>query len=164
MGAGKTSVGRLLGKKLGWRFEDLDLLVERRERRSVEAIFRESGELAFRRAEHEALRELLADVVSGPMVVALGGGAFVQRENAALLEEAEFRSVFLDAHPEELFRRCQAQQIDRPLRVDQEQFRKLYESRRDAYSRASLRIDTSGKDLESIAAEIVTTLGVQRFQ
>jgi len=60
MGAGKTSVGRALGGRLGWRFQDLDERVQAREGRSVADIFRESGETEFRRAEHAALRELLA--------------------------------------------------------------------------------------------------------
>ena len=52
MGAGKTTVGRMLGAQLGWRFEDLDDRIERRERRTVTEIFRDSGESSFRRAEH----------------------------------------------------------------------------------------------------------------
>ena len=60
MGAGKSSVGRALSEQLGWMFEDLDERIERRERRKVAEIFRESGEAGFRKAEHAALRELLA--------------------------------------------------------------------------------------------------------
>ena len=61
MGAGKSSVGRALGEKLGWAFEDLDERIERRERRKVHEIFRHSGEDEFRRAEHVALKELLTN-------------------------------------------------------------------------------------------------------
>src|SRR2546423_14156771 len=76
MGAGKTSVGRALGDRLGWRFQDLDDRVRAREGRTVAEIFRESGETEFRRVEHAALRELLAETEVGtPMVLALGGGA-----------------------------------------------------------------------------------------
>jgi shikimate kinase len=161
MGAGKTSVGQVLGKKLGWRFEDLDELVQRREKRSIEAIFRESGERAFRAAEHAALRQVLLDVASRSQVVALGGGAFVHSANAKLLLEAGFPSVFLDAPVEELFNRCRAQEIARPLRRDADEFRNLYESRRPAYLEALLRIETQGKDLEEIATEIATHLGLE---
>jgi shikimate kinase len=160
MGAGKTSVGEVLGKKLGWRFEDLDELIERREKRSIEAIFRESGETAFRAAEHAALRQVLLDVASRSEVVALGGGAFVHSANARLLEESGFPSVFLDAPVEELFHRCQAQELARPLKGGQDEFRSLYESRRPAYLEALLRIDTQGKNLEEIATEIATNLGL----
>jgi shikimate kinase len=160
MGAGKTSVGTVLGKKLGWPFRDLDELVEHREKRTVEAIFSESGEFAFRSAEHAALRQVLLDIVSHSQVVAMGGGAFVQPANARLLQDGGFLSVFLDAPVDELFNRCQAQATPRPLRGDRDRFRNLYESRRAAYLEAGLRIDTQGKDVEAIAAEIAMNLGL----
>ena len=86
MGAGKSSVGQAMGKLLGWAFEDLDERIESREGRAVAEIFRDSGESAFRRAEHAALKELLKELRSGTeKVVALGGGAFVPERNAALI-------------------------------------------------------------------------------
>src|SRR6516225_5616417 len=69
MGAGKTSVGQALSAQLGWRFEDLDDRVEAREGRTVPEIFRDSGEAEFRRAEHAALRELLAESKNGPPLI-----------------------------------------------------------------------------------------------
>src|SRR5881227_2738475 len=83
MGAGKTSVGRALGERLNWIFEDLDDRIERRERRTIAQIFRESGESAFRRAEHSALQEVLEGIQNQARIVALGGGAYVQSNNAA---------------------------------------------------------------------------------
>ncbi len=62
MGAGKTSVGRNLGHRFGWPFDDLDERIEARETRSIEEIFRDSGEMLFRRAETAALRELLDEI------------------------------------------------------------------------------------------------------
>ena len=59
MGAGKTSVGRALSRRLGWRFEDLDDRIQAREGRSVSEIFQQSGEAGFRQAERAALAELL---------------------------------------------------------------------------------------------------------
>jgi len=162
MGAGKTSVGEALGRLLGWPFEDLDDRVQAREGRTIQQIFEESGEAAFRRAENTALRELLAEHGDVARVVALGGGAFVQPENAALLQRQGLPAVFLDAAPEELFERCrQDQQPERPLRRDLEQFRRLYDLRRPHYLKASLRVDTSGKDVESVAEEIVSRLGLR---
>lgn len=159
MGAGKTSVGNALARRLGWRFEDLDDRVQAREGRTIEQIFRESGEAAFRQAEHAGLRALLTELDASPRVVALGGGAFVQPEIAALLEQAQLPTVFLDAGVEELFARCRQQQVARPLRRDLEQFRELYQARRPHYLKARVRIDTSGKDIEAVAAEVVKALG-----
>jgi len=160
MGAGKSSVGLALSRKLGWAFEDLDDRIQAKERRSIEEIFEQSGEAAFRQAEHLALRSLIESLgASSPTVVAVGGGAFAQENNAALLEESGFSAIFLDAPVEELFRRCQEQKLDRPLRRNLEQFRWLYESRRSHYLKAALRIDTDGKDVEEVAAEAIQRLG-----
>ena len=161
MGAGKSSVGRMLGHRLGWPFEDLDERIQRREGRSIEQIFSESGEQFFRQAEHEALRELVGELGSAPRVVALGGGAFAQPENVRLLKESPFVTVFLDGGVEELFERCLKEKRDRPLRKDLGLFRKLYEERRAYYITASLRVDTGGKDVESVAAEVEKALGLR---
>jgi shikimate kinase len=162
MGAGKTSVGRALGRRLGWRFHDLDDRVRAREGRTVADIFRESGETEFRRVEHAALRELLAETEVGtPMVLALGGGAFVEANNASLLETTATPTVYLDATPDELWRRCAADSVERPLRRDESAFRQLYETRRPKYLRARLRIETGGQEIERIVSEIVSALGLE---
>jgi shikimate kinase len=158
MGAGKTCVGQALGRQLGWQFEDLDDRIQAREAQTIAQIFRSAGEAAFRIAEHEAIRELLSGLGTSPRVVALGGGAFAQPENAALLEAAGFPIVFLDAPVEELWRRCQQQAVERPLRRDEPQFRELYAARRPHYLRAGLRVETSGKPIETIAAEVASRL------
>lgn len=160
MGAGKTSVGEVLARQLDWPFEDLDDRLQRRERRTVEQIFRESGEAGFRQAETAALRELLEESVTSPRVVALGGGAFVQRENALLLRRANVTSVFLDGPVEELFRRCRKQHVERPLRGNLEQFQQLYQARRPFYMTAQVRIDTASKDVEAVANELRRRLGI----
>jgi len=160
MGAGKTSVGQALGSHLGWPFEDLDDRVQRREGRSIEQIFRESGEAAFRHAEHAALREILSELGTSCRIIALGGGAFVQANNADLLKKSRIPTVFLDGPVEELFERCQRQQLERPLRSDIDEFRRLYRARYPHYQAASLRIDTGGKGVESVAAEVVAALGL----
>jgi shikimate kinase len=160
MGAGKTSVGRALGRRLGWSFEDLDSRIESRERCSIEEIFRTRGERAFRCAENAALRELLAEGQSSPRIVALGGGAFAQRENAKLIEKAQAETVFLDAAIEELFRRCQQEKRERPLCRDAQQFRALYEQRRPYYLAATVHIETGARDIEMVAAEVACRLGI----
>jgi len=172
MGAGKSSVGRALSEQLGWAFEDVDERIEQRERRKVTEIFRESGESGFRLAEHAALKEMLSElqaevekIVAG-RIVALGGGAFVQKRNARLIEAGGVPTVFLDASVEELWRRCRQQAerqgVERPLLGDLESFRALYEARRFHYLKASFRQETSGKTVEGIAAEVVQTLGLHR--
>jgi shikimate kinase len=161
MGAGKTSVGRALSLRLGLPFEDLDDRIQHREGKTIEQIFREAGEAEFRKAETAALRELLEESCSPLRVVALGGGAFVQPANAALIEEAGIHSVFLDAPVEELLRRCEDEPKERPLRQDPKQFRELYEKRRQSYMKAVVRIETHGKDVDTVAAEVACSLGLE---
>jgi shikimate kinase len=164
MGAGKTSVGRALGSLLRWPFEDLDDRIVTREGRAIEQIFAESGEPEFRRAEHAALGELLAELGAAPRVVALGGGAFVQPENGVLIQQAGVPAVFLDGSADELYERCrQDQQPDRPLRRDLEQFRRLYAERRPDYLKATLLVETDGKSVETVAAEVALKLGLRGF-
>lgn len=160
MGAGKTSVGQLLSQRLGWPFDDLDDRIQEQEGRSIEEIFRDSGETEFRRAETAALERLIAESGSAPRIVALGGGATARAENARLLQGPRKAVVFLDAEVEELFRRCQQEKRARPLCRDLSQFRELYQRRRPFYMTAQHRIDTSGKDLEAIAAEVACSLGL----
>jgi shikimate kinase len=139
MGAGKTSVGRSLARRLGWDFEDLDDRIQARAGRSITAIFRDLGEAEFRRMENTALRELVAELVaSSPAQV-----------------------VFLDGPAEELFRRCEKEQRERPLLQDVKQFRELYEQRRSSYLKASRCIDTTGKEIDQIAAEVACSIGLE---
>jgi shikimate kinase len=82
MAAGKTTVARALAERLGWRAEDIDELIEARERRTVADIFARNGEPYFRGLEREILRLLL------PMrhvVVATGGGTFMDPDNRAAI-------------------------------------------------------------------------------
>jgi shikimate kinase len=161
MGAGKTSVGRSLGRRLGWSFEDLDDRLQARAGRSIAEIFRDLGEAEFRRLENTALRELLSELSTGSRVVALGGGAFAPPENAALLERAGVHVIFLDGSVEELFRRCQQEPRERPLLRNIKQFRELYDQRRPYYEKASHRIDTTGKEVDEVATEVACRLGLE---
>jgi shikimate kinase len=164
MGAGKSSVGRALGQRLNWLFEDLDDRIVQNERRSIATIFRESGEAAFRVAEHAALRQALAELAGGvSRIIALGGGAFAQKANLDLLRSAGMPTVFLSAPVEELWQRCARQAkngIERPLLQHIDQFRSLHTSRRKSYSKASLKIETAGRAVDAIAAEIVDKLAL----
>jgi shikimate kinase len=166
MGAGKTSVGRALAHRLGWEFEDLDDRIVAREGRTIPEIFRNDGESAFRRAEHESLRRLLEELAAGSgRIVALGGGAFAQARNAATLKRAGFPTVLLDAPAEDLWQRCHQQAastgVERPLLKSRDEFQRLYRARRRAYTKASFRIETSGRTAEQVAAEIARTLGLK---
>jgi shikimate kinase len=165
MGAGKSSVGQALGRHLNWVFEDLDDRIERAQGRTVAQIFRALGESEFRRAEQSALQDVLADLrASARRIIALGGGAFVQKANAASLKAAGVPTVFLDAPVKELWRRCQKQAsesgTERPLLGNETMFRALHKNRRLHYLKASLRVQTAGRSVAEIAKEIAESLGL----
>jgi shikimate kinase len=166
MGAGKSSVGRALGQRLNWLFEDLDDRIEQREQRTVPEIFRDSGEVVYRQVEHEILRQILRESVDGASkVVALGGGTFAQPQNHSMLQENSATTVFLDAPLPELWKRCAEQggDVKRPLQRSQNIFRELFAQRLPFYITASLKIDTGGKHVEAVANEIAEKLGLKRI-
>src|SRR5918996_1665486 len=97
MGAGKTTVARALGKRVGWRVEDVDDRIEARERRSVAAIFAQDGEPHFRAVERDVLLELLG---VREVVIATGGGTFAEADNrAAMLADAAGGLPDVALHP-----------------------------------------------------------------
>ena len=91
MGAGKSTLARALGKRLDWKVEDIDALIERAERRDIPTIFRDSGEPYFRARERELLIGLLPE---RGVVVASGGGTFADTPNRErMLGETSSKSL-----------------------------------------------------------------------
>jgi shikimate kinase len=159
MGSGKTTVGRLLAEQLGWRFVDLDEEVERREGRTVPAIFAESGEAHFRHLESSALVSLLGQ---RRVVIALGGGAPEELGNRLLLEQTpRTEVVYLAAPLETLLDRCNHQAADpgatfRPVLVEAHI---RFTRRRPLYERiAAHHIDTTMLSPEPAAQAILAVL------
>ena len=138
MGAGKTSVARALGRRMGWRFEDIDHQIEVREHQRVAEIFARQGESYFRSVERAVLQDLLSQRHA---IVATGGGTFVDPENrAAMLSDGAV--AWLDVPLERVIERVPADGR-RPLAADRVQMEQLYARRRAAYSQAHVRIDAS---------------------
>ena len=162
MGAGKTTLGRSLANLLRWSFFDLDYEIELTQKMLVREIFQLRGESGFREIETDALRTVLQQA-SGPTVIALGGGTFVQPANAALLRKRGAQTVFLENEIEELLQRCRdteqhSPQNPRPLAATPEAFRLLYAQRLPVYRTADLTVDATGKSVEELTQEIVATL------
>jgi shikimate kinase len=148
MGAGKSSAGALLAARLGWELIDTDALVERAEGRSIERIFRESGEGRFREREWDALR---AQDGARLKVVATGGGLFLAVRHRAFVRSHGL-SLWLDAPLEVIESRVVALG-GRPLwpASDPLERRALFERRRAAYALADARVDAAVDGAEFVA-------------
>jgi len=153
MGAGKSTVGRRLAKKLGWKFIDLDTEIERREGRSISEIFREKGEPYFRDLERSCLKDLST---SRKSVIALGGGAYMDPENRDVAEKTGL-TVWLKVSFSKLVHRVK---IDgtRPKFVDQAQAERLYQIREPLYALAKVHVSTDDGTPESAVDEIMGVL------
>jgi len=154
MAAGKTTVARALASRLGWRADDVDELIEARERRTVADIFAQRGEPYFRALERDILRLLLP---LRHLVVATGGGTFMDPDNRAAIN-MDGVSVWLDVPFEELLARIPADGR-RPLAADRTQLERLFAIRQAAYANARVRIDAGGARPDDVAERIMETLG-----
>jgi shikimate kinase len=150
MAAGKTSVARGLAERLAWRAEDIDELIEARERQTVAEIFARRGEAFFRAAERDILRLLL------PLrhaVVATGGGTFADPENRVAIN-LDGLSIWMDVPLEEVIARLPPDNR-RPLAADRAQLERLYATRAAAYQQAHLRVDAGSGRIEDLVERIL---------
>lgn len=145
MGAGKSTVARVLGSRIGWRVEDIDARIEARERRPIASIFSQSGEPYFRHAERQVLTELLPH---REIIVATGGGTFMEPDNRAVML-ADGTVVWLDVPFDRVLRRVPSDGR-RPLAADRAEMERLYQRRRLVYAEAHVQIDASGPVAEVV--------------
>jgi shikimate kinase len=152
MGAGKTTIGRLLADRLGLPFADSDLVIEQRTGRPVRDIFATDGEPAFRALEHE----VIADLLAGPeAVLALGGGAAEHPATQIALKRADV--VYLQVGYAQAMQRVAGDEY-RPL-LARPGLDDLYRRRLDVYgSVATLTIATDGRRPEAIAGDVIEHL------
>jgi len=160
-GCGKSSVGRLVARRLAWEFVDTDELIERKEGRTISAIFATDGEAGFREIERQAIEHAAR---GEHRVIAVGGGAVLLEANRRALRAAGL-CVWLTAPPPELLRRLQADPHTATRRPALSRLPELAEiektlaSRRPFYEAlADQVLDTAGRTIADVAQEVITFL------
>lgn len=156
MGAGKTTTGALLSKRLNRKLIDIDMIIEQREQKNIIDIFKYDGEEAFRKLEVQTIQEFstLSDLVISP-----GGGAIEKADNLSNLQKNGV-VIYLKADIEELFSRVK-KDYNRPLLQKKdplEALRKLVQKREKFYQLADMTVVTDGKNPEQVADEIIEAL------
>lgn len=150
MASGKSTVGRVLAARLRWRFEDVDHLIEVREKTTVAEVFSKQGEPYFRAAEREilALLQPLRHVV-----IATGGGTFADPDNRTAINR-DGASIWIDVPLTELVSRIP---LDgrRPLAADRAALERLFAARVDTYRLAHLRVNASRSSASIVAERIL---------
>ena len=153
MGVGKSTLGKVLSLKLNSKFIDVDKLIEKREKMSIQNIFKAKDEKYFREIEEKITLEVLE---AFPAVIALGGGAFI---NKNIRDKVLKRSIsfWLDSNINTLLKRM-SNKKKRPL-IDKEspkaELIKLYAKRKDAYKMADHKIDCSKYTKNEIIKQIL---------
>jgi shikimate kinase len=161
MGAGKTTVALAVAEKLGWRAVDLDSFIEREEGRSPKEIINQDGEAAFRAIESAQLARALA--LGDRQVIALGGGAWIQKRNRGLIRNHHAFTVWLDAPFEVCWIRIAVTGSERPLAPNKEAAKALYEERRQYYSLARFHLMAAGADDVERLAVIIAEAATKRL-
>ena len=150
MGSGKTTTGRLLARKLGWKFIDLDKEIEQGEKRQVAEIFREKGEPHFRSLEKHYLKQAS---YSNRAVIALGGGTYIDPQNRTLADLTGL-TVWLKVSFAILADRVKMDGT-RPKFDNREEAERLYQDREPHYALARVHVSTDEGTPETVADEII---------
>ena len=153
MASGKSTIARALAARLQWQADDIDDLIERRERRTIAEIFSKHGEAYFRSIEREILKLVLP---LRHVVVATGGGTFADPDNRAAIN-FDGVSVWIDLPLTDLIQRIP---LDgrRPLAANRAELERLFAARSDAYRLAHVRVNASRAPIAVVVDRILDAL------
>jgi len=161
MGSGKTTIGRNLARRTGYRFVDIDSVVEDRAGRSIAEVFEAEGEAAFRGSEAEVLAEFLGE---DRVVLSCGGGVVISEANRKRLKNAA-TVVYLKTEPSEILKRVGDTGDKRPLlRADDPltEIERLLAGREPFYTEvADVTVETTDKEIDAVVDEILNEFEVR---
>ncbi len=158
MGSGKTTVGPLVAARLGWRFVDVDDVIEAEAGTTIAELFTLHGEGAFRDREHSTVARLAAE---DALVLALGGGAIERTETRDLLLTAPGTMlVHLDVELATTLARCRGTEHARPVLADQANLAARYQRRQPLYRAAHVSISVDALTPEQVADAVLRAAGL----
>ncbi|HLF53437.1 shikimate kinase [Flavobacterium sp.] len=158
MGCGKSTIAKLLSEAIGIPYFDLDKIIEEKTNLSVKILFKEKGEIYFRKLEHEVFHDLMHN--SDSMILSLGGGTPCYANNHELLKGENTISIYLSASIDTLYNRLLNDKNNRPLIADKSEeelkefIAKHLFDRSFYYHQAQYKINVDGKTPENIVEEI----------
>ena len=158
MGSGKSTIAQLLSEVIGIPHLDLDQMIESNTDLSIATLFKEKGEIYFRKLEHEIFQELMGN--PDPMVLSLGGGTPCYANNHIMLNGLHTVSIYLKASIDTLYERLINDKNNRPLLADQgdaelkELIAKHLFDRSFYYNQAQYTIVVDAKTPDGIVREI----------
>lgn len=159
MGAGKSTVGAILARDLGWRFIDLDDIIEAASQRTIAEIFRQLGEANFREQERQAVRQVSTEE---KIVLALGGGTVEDESSRSLLLHSPGNClVFLEAELPELLSRCTVEGRVRPLLAASESLEARHTRRLPSYRTAHVTVETTGLAPRGVADRVLERVSIE---
>jgi shikimate kinase len=172
MATGKSSVGPLVARRLGWEFVDVDSVIIARAGKPIAQIFTDHGEAHFRQLERDAVAHLTGDrrrcpQCHGPRpeVISTGGGVLVDESNCAALKRVGV-IVCLTAQPDVIAARVERSKAKRPKLTEGgkptlARIQELMAERADAYARADIQIDTSHIAVDQLADQVISAFGAR---
>ena len=155
MGSGKSSTGPVLAEILKYKYVDLDVLIEKLTKKTIDKVFSEEGEEYFRDLETQCLQEIIK---LPSVVVSTGGGVVLKKENWGILRQGII--VWLDINKEIALNRLNSKDNIRPLLKGNIniKYEEIFETRKDIYAQADLRVEINNEGVKNVAEKILNTL------
>ena len=155
MGSGKSSTGPVLAEILKYKYVDLDVLIEKLTKKTIDKVFSEEGEEYFRDLETQCLQEIIK---LPSVVVSTGGGVVLKKENWGILRQGII--VWLDINKEIVLNRLNSKDNIRPLLKGniERKYEEIFQTRKDIYAQADLRVKINNEGVKNVAEKILNAL------
>ena len=155
MGSGKSSTGPILAEILKYKYVDLDILIEKLTKKTIDKVFSDEGEEYFRDLETQCLQQIIK---LPSVVVSTGGGVVLKKENWGILRQGII--IWLDINKEIVLNRLNSNENIRPLLKGniERTYEEIFQTRKDIYAQADLRVEINNEGVKNVAEKILNAL------